>query len=242
MPAVDARLERDLAGFVRDVQQALGDGLVGVTVYGSAAAGEWVRGVSDVNTIVVVRAVTSATLDALAACVPAWRRRGFALPLVVEEDFFERGADAFPMELDDARRVHRTLAGPDLLATVRIDRTALRRQCEQEARGKLARLRARYLDVAARPADVEQLLVRSLTSFLVILRHLLHLRGDETAHAYADVLATGERVLGPLPAFRRVLEHRQATGRLARAEIREEFARYLADAERIVAAVDTLRA
>src|SRR5436190_11725926 len=106
MPAADARLERDLAGFVGDVERALGDELLAVHLYGSAATGEWVRGRSDVNTVVVVRAVTSRVLDALAACLGRWRRRGFALPLVVEEEFFDRAADAFPMELDDARRVH----------------------------------------------------------------------------------------------------------------------------------------
>jgi hypothetical protein len=84
--------------------------------------------------------------------------------------------------------------------------------------------------------------VKSLTSFLVILRHVLHARGDETPHAYADVLAAGERLLGPLPAFRRVLEWRQGTSRIARRELRAEFARYLIDAERVVAAVDTLHA
>jgi hypothetical protein len=84
--------------------------------------------------------------------------------------------------------------------------------------------------------------VRSVTSFLVILRHLLHLRGEETAFAYADVLAAGEHVLGPLPAFRRILEGRRKTGRLSRGEVRAEFSRYLGDAERVVAAVDTLRA
>jgi hypothetical protein len=242
MPAADARLERDLAGFVNALERALGDALVGITLYGSAATDEWVLGASDVNTIVVVRAVTSGVLDTLATCVPAWRRRGFALPLIVEEDFFERAADAFPMELDDARRVHRTLSGPDLLAGVRIDRGQLRRQCEQEARGKLARLRARYLDAAGRPADVEELLARSVTSFLVILRHWLHLRGDDGPFAYADVLAAGEHVLGPLPAFRRILERRRKPGRLSRGEVRDEFARYLGDAERVVTAVDTLRA
>jgi hypothetical protein len=242
MPAADARLERDLAGFVSDVERALGDDLLAVHLYGSAATDEWVRGRSDVNTVIVVRAVTSRVLDGLAACLGRWRRRSFALPLIVEEEFFDRAADAFPMELDDARRVHRTLRGPDQLAGVQIDRAQLRRQCEQEARGKLARLRARYLDAAARPADIEDLLVRSLTSFLVILRHLLHLRGDDTPFAYDDVLAAGEHAFGPLPAFRRTLERRRKTGRLSRGEVREEFARYLGDAERVVAAVDTLRA
>ena len=85
-------------------------------------------------------------------------------------------------------------------------------------------------------------LVESAKTFLVILRHVIHLRGDEAPHGYADVLAAGERFLGPLPALHRVLAHRSGRTRLGRAEVREEFARYLGDAERIAAAVDTLHA
>jgi predicted nucleotidyltransferase len=242
MPAPDARLERDLAGFVRDVERALGNAVVGITVYGSAASGEWVRGQSDVNTMIVVRAVTRGVLDALAARLPAWRRRGLALPLVVDEEFFERARDVFPMELDDARRAHRTLTGPDLLATVEVPRSELRRECEYEARSKLLRLRALYLDTADRPAELERVLLQSLKSFLAILRHVLQLRGEESPYTYGDVLAAGERMLGPLPAFRRVLDRRQGTGRLPHGRIRDEFSAYLADAERVVAAVDTIHA
>lgn len=240
MPAPDARLERDLAGFAKDVERALGEALVGVSVYGSAATTDWVRGASDVNTMIVVRAVTGHVLDALAGPLGPWRRRGFALPLVVDEEFFDRARDAFPIEFDDARRAHRTLRGPDLLATVTVDRGQLRRACEHEARAKLIRLRAHYL-AAARPRDLDRLLVQSIKSFLVILRHVLHLRGDEVPFGYDEVLAAGERVIGPLPAFRRALEMRRG-GRRPPGEGREEFSRYLADAERVVAAVDAVHA
>jgi hypothetical protein len=187
-----------------------------------------------------VRAISSALLDVLAARLRPWRRRGLALPLVVDEEFVERARDAFPLELDDLRRAHRTLVGSDPLDGITIDRVALRRECEREARGKLLRLRALYLDAADRPDELRRLLVESLKTFLVILRHVLHLRGDDAPYAYPDVLAAGEHVLGPLPAFRRVLDHRLGTARLARHEVRAEFSRYLADAERVVAAVDAL--
>jgi hypothetical protein len=242
MPSADARLERDLAGFVHDVEQALGSTLVGISVYGSAATDEWVRTRSDVNTIIVVNGVTSAVLDTLVAWLVPWRKRGFALPLVVDQEFLERARDVFPMELDDARRAHRTLLGPDVLGQITVERAQVRRQCEHEARAKLLRLRALYLDAAASPALLERLLSESLKTFLVILRHVLHLRGDDVPFAYGDVLAAGEKALGPLPAFRRVLDHRQRRIRLPTRELRSEFSRYLADAERVVAAVDTLHA
>jgi hypothetical protein len=242
MPGRDPRLEKSLARYADDVKDALGGELVSLVVYGSAADDEWIRGRSDVNSLIVVRALSSALLDVLADRLRRWRRRGLALPLLVDEEFFERARDAFPMELDDLRRAHRTLVGPDPLDGVAVDRAALRRECEREARGKLLRLRALYLDAAAHPDALERLLVDSLKSFLVILRHVLHLRGDEAPYAYADVLTAGEHVLGPLPAFRRVLDHRLGTRHLARREVRDEFARYLADAERVVAAVDALHA
>ncbi len=242
MPALDARLERDLAGFTDDVADALGDALVNLTVYGSAAGEDWIPGRSDVNAVIVVRAVSATLLDVLAQVVPRWRRHGFALPLVIDEEFLDRARDAFPMEFDDMRRAHRTLHGPDLFGAVTIDRAHLRRQCEHEARARLLRLRALYLDAAGRAQEVERLLVSSSVTFLVILRHVLHLRGDETPHAFVDVLAAGERLLGPLPALRRILEHRRSGGRLLRGQLAAEFGRYLADAERIVAAVDTVHA
>ena len=241
MRAADA-LERDLAGFVRDVQRTLGDGLVAIVLYGSATGADWVPGHSDVNTMLVVRAVSGAVLDGLAGMLGRWRRRGFALPLVVDEEFLERARDVFPMELDDLRRAHRTLVGRDVLAEVVIDRPCLRRECEHEARSKLLRLRALYLDAAHEPATLERLLVESFKSFMVILRHVLHLRGEDAPHAYDEVLTAGERAVGPLPAFRRILAHRQGTSPLARSELGTEFARYLGDVERIVAAVDTIHA
>jgi hypothetical protein len=88
----------------------------------------------------------------------------------------------------------------------------------------------------------QRLLVASLTSFLVLLRQLVHLHGDEMPQRFADVLSAGERFLGPLPAMRRVYDHRRGVARLARTDLTEEFGRYLADVERIVAAIDTLRA
>jgi predicted nucleotidyltransferase len=238
----DARLERDLQAFADDMRDALGDTLLSLVVYGSAATDDWVAGRSDVNVLITVRGVSAALLDVLAVRLPAWRRRRFALPLVVDEDFLRQAVDVFPMELDDMRRAHRTIHGPDVVADLAVDRVALRRQCEHEARAKLLRLRALYLDAAARPQDVENLVVASLTTFLVILRHVVHLRGDAAPHGHAEVLAAGERFLGPLPAMRRALEQRRGEARPQRAALREEFARYLADAERVVAAVDTVHA
>jgi hypothetical protein len=240
MPTADSRLDGDLAAYTDDVRRALGAELIGLVLYGSAAGDDWVAGRSDVNTAVVVRRVTVATLDALVPIVARWRPRGFALPLVVDPAQLDRSCDVFPMEIDDIRRQHRVLAGSDPFATLETEWAALRHECEQEARGKLLRLRALYLEHAAAPAELARLLLESSKSFVILLRHILRLRGDAVPHAYAAVVDAGEKAFGPLPVVRRLVAERTRPG--SGDPLHELFATYLTDVERIVAAVDSLGA
>jgi hypothetical protein len=235
---LDRRAEATLAAYTREVSAALGEGLVSLVLYGSAVGEDWVAGRSDLNTAIVVRQVTLDVLEALAPVVARWRRRGLAVPLIVDRDWLERARDVFPMELDDIHRGHRVLAGTDAFAGLAADPAALRRECEHEARGKLLRLRALFLDAGGRPKALEPLMLGSLKSFLVLLRHLLRLKGREPARGYAGVLAEGEAVVGPLPVMRRLLAHRAGGERLRPAVLRAEFGRYLGEVERIVAALD----
>jgi hypothetical protein len=236
-----AREAEHLAGFTDDVQAALGPRLVALVLYGSAAGDDWVAGRSDLNVAVVVSRVDAAVLGALAPVMIRWRPHRFAVPLVLDAEFLDRARDTFPIELDDIRRQHRLLAGRDVFADVTVDRAALRRECEQEGRGKLLRLRALFLDAAAAPADVAGPLHASVKSFLVLLRHLLALRGRHPGPRYGDALRAGEALLGPLPTMRRLLAARDGGGPNGRPRL-AELAAYLEEAGRIVAALDALDA
>lgn len=234
--------ETDIAAFTRDVRDALGERLLCLALHGSAAGPDWVAGRSDVNSVVVVPWVTLEVLEALAPVVARWRPRGFASPAIMDHEYLTHARDTFPMEIDDIRRQHRVLAGADPFAALVVERAALRRECEQEARGKVLRLRALFLDAAGRPSALEPLMVESLKSFLVVLRHLVRLRGGEGAHSYHEVLAAGARLLGPLPVMQQLLDHRTGAARLGAAALRTQFGAYLAEVERIVAALDAFDA
>ena len=242
MPRPGARAEQQIATFTEEVCAALGEELVCLALHGSAAGDEWVAGRSDINTAVVVPRVTFAVLERLAPLVARWRQRGFALPVVMDYEYLRRARDAFPMELDDIRRQHRLLAGADLFADLALDPAALRRECEHEARGKLLRLRVLFLETGRKPAALEQLMVESAKSFIVVLRHVLHLRHTDGGHGYAAVLAAGEGIVGPLPTMRKLLALRAGDARLPPAALRAEFGPYLGEVERIVEAVDALDA
>ena len=188
----------------------------------------------------MVDQVTPAVLDALVPLVARWRSRGFAVPLVIDREYLARARDVFPIELDDIRLQHRLLAGTDVFSGPLSALDVLRRECEYEARGKLLRLRTMYLVHAGSPETLGRMIVRSLTSFLTLLRHFLRVSGREAPAGYDAVVRVGEGVLGPLPGIRRSLARRQR-GDAAGADLTaSDFAEYLADIERLVAAVDAL--
>ena len=56
------------------------------------------------------------------------------------------------------------------------------------------------------------------------------------------LLRTAEGTVGPLPTMSRLLDHREGQAPLDPAHIRDVFADYLGEVERIVAAVDRLNA
>ncbi len=236
----DERLERQITTYAGEVTQVLDRHLLCLALYGSAAGSDFFEPHSDVNIALIVPAVTIDVLEVLAPVVARWEKRRFATPLLVEQSFLSRARDAFPMELDDIRRQHRVLAGADLLVEVRVDRDAIRRQCEKEARARLLRLRALYLATAGAPTALERLMLESLKSMLIFLRHLLHLQGKEPGPTYRDVLVMGEDALGALPLMGRLLDHREGVTRLVPHALRLEFREYLGEVERIVHALDML--
>jgi hypothetical protein len=242
MARPDERLERQIATYGEEVEKALGPRLLCLALYGSAAGSDFFEPHSDVNIAVVVSQVTIDVLEALAPVVMRWEKRRFATPLLIERDFLARARDSFPMELDDIRRQHRLLAGRDLLTDITVDDDAVRRQCEKEARARLLRLRALYLATAGAPSALERLMLESLRSNLIFLRHLLRLQGEEPGRCYRDVLEKGQEVLGPLPLMARLLDHREGRTRLVPHALRLEFREYLGEVERIVHALDTLHA
>lgn len=242
MSRLDRRTDGALAALTRDVEAALGEDLLCLALYGSAAGDDWVEGRSDLNVAIVVPRVTFAVLEALAPIVTRWRPKGLAAPAIMDRDYLARARDVFPMELEDIRRQHRVLAGTDVFADLTLDPAAIRRECEVEVRGKLLRLRALFLETADEPEPLVALMIESLKSFLVVLRHWLALLGEDGAHDYRGVLAAAEATLGPLPAMRRVLERREGTAPIERDELRDLFAGYLGEVERVVGAVDRLHA
>lgn len=174
-------MEQVLNEFVGEVQHLYGSDLVAVFLYGSAVTGEHVPGRSDINVAVLLAEVTAAALRKASGKLRGWARQGFATPVFFDAEFLRDALDVFPIELLDMQERHRMLYGPDVLAGLQIEAGALRRQCEQELRGKLLKLRQAYLESSPSPKELQIVLTAAASGLVVLARTLLHLaRADES--------------------------------------------------------------
>jgi predicted nucleotidyltransferase len=181
--------------FARDLAGAYGDALRGVVLYGSAARGEYRAGVSDLNLLVLLGDTHAATLRRGSALARAWAAENNPPPLVMSEAEFRDSVDTFPIELSDIRDAHVLLHGGDPFVGLEIRPEDLRLQLERELKGAYIRLRTHYLTQAGEAVKFEPVLLKSLSTFLVMFRTVLRLSGVEVARdPEAAVRATAGRV------------------------------------------------
>lgn len=193
-----------------ELAELYGATLHSVTLYGSAARGEYREGLSDLNILVLLADTAPATVRRASAVATRWVERGNPPPLLISERELRRSLDVFPIEYADIRDAHRVLHGPDPFATLEIDPEHLRLQCEHELKSKQIRLRESYLLAAEDPAALGELLVRSFSTFLVLFRTVLRVANLPVPTTPGAVIeATAERVGFPPAPLLRILSARE---------------------------------
>ncbi len=145
-----------------------GNNLKSVVLYGSAASGDHTGKRSDYNVLVVLEKVGLDNLRAFSKSARAWVKKGNPPPLFFAQERFRNSADVFPVEFADIRDNHKILFGEDPFSGVQVDDKLLRLELEHELKGKLLQLRERYLLVGDRPKEPRELMIKSLSTFLVL--------------------------------------------------------------------------
>jgi hypothetical protein len=74
-------------------------------------------------------------------------------------------------------------------------------------------------------------------SVLIVLRHLVRLGGAAAPRSYPAAVEAAEALIGPLPAIRGALAHREGEAAPEPEMTRTRAASYVAEVERVVAAV-----
>jgi hypothetical protein len=234
-------MDEILGQFLLDVQHLFKGDLVAVYLYGSAVTGEHQAGRSDINIAVVVHRVTPDLLRRASSHLRFWHRQGMATPLFLDPDFIRASLDVFSIEFQDMRDRHRVLWGPDLLADLTIERANVRRQCEQELRGKLLKLRQTYLEAAHTPKQLEGVLASAAASVVILSRTLLYLAGAPSGGGSRDVLESIQRQFGlSTESLVKAIQLKRGEVRVAGAGLELLYHGVLAEFDQLVKVVDGL--
>lgn len=217
---------------------ALGSALESVVLFGSAASEEHHAAHSDVNVLVLMSRLGAAELSpAFAAVTRDWAAAGHPSPLVMTTAEFRRSADIFPIEIGDILARHRVLHGVAPFKGLSVASKDLRLQLEQEAMGKLLKLRGAMLSAAGDAERQRATLAKSFSTFMVLFRALERLCGAPPPAGYdALVAAVAERVGFDAGPWLAVARYRRGAGPLdATAGL---IGGYLAGAEKLAVFLD----
>jgi hypothetical protein len=239
-------MEQLLNEMVKRLQGAYDDDLISVTLYGSAASGDFQEKFSDLNILCVLRVVGVPELRKAEKAVEWWTGQKQPPPLILSTEEAANAHDAFPVEFLDMRENHRVLFGKDVVSGIEVSTRNHRQQVEHELRTGLLRLRARYLTVQRQDKEVIDLMARSITTFATLARHALILageggdgRGVPMRKREIFAAATKRFRLNPLP-FETVLQVREGTQTLSGEHAHSLFASYLEQVTRLAQTVDKL--
>ncbi len=220
--------EAIVATLVNDLDQAL-PGQYSAVLYGSAARGEWVPGVSDINLLLVLDDTSPASLRALTAPLASWRRSGNAPPMVMSREEWADSADAFPIEVTDILQSSKVVAGVDPMIGMQVAPADLRTLLEHEFRGKLLQLRRGYVALAEERAALAQLGTASISAIVPLQRALLALLGRKVPPGIEAVAQEASIAVGAHPAAQlEFVRHRTDQTWVA---TREQFESYLTAVE-----------
>jgi predicted nucleotidyltransferase len=190
--------------------KTLGGGLRAALLYGSAARGEHIDGVSDVNVLFLLDDIDADTLRRASPALRPHAEAGLA-PLLLEWREWRRASDVFAIELLDMRDAHALLHGEDPLTGLDVAPDRLRLQAERELRSRLILLHDGMLRAAEDPDRLGLLLAAALPAFVTYLRAALRLAGRTVPASMREVVQQGAELVGAAPdGLLRALEARQA--------------------------------
>jgi predicted nucleotidyltransferase len=237
--ALPALVHEGLERLCAHLQEAFGEQLVSVVLYGGLAKGEYVPETSDVNVMVVLGEVTVAALDKAAPIVQGGVRDFRLAVLVLSEDDLRRSTDVFPVKFLDMQRHHRVLWGKEVLADLNIAHDHLRLRCAQEMKNLLLRLRQFYLQRAHLPELIEGTLTRSLSSLLTSLNVLVELRTGQTAASKRAVIEAAEKIGLDCRALREVFAMKRGELKPDATELKRLYDAFMKTVQQATVLVDT---
>ena len=226
---------------VEKLRRGLGERLVSVVLYGSAAVPGAKDTLSDYNIVCVLKEVSPSELQACEPVFRWWREMKNPAPLLLSAQEFRTSSDCFPIEFYDIRERHCILFGENVIAGLEIDNRFYRAMVEHELRAKMLRLRQKAGGVLSEKDMLLRLMAESVSTFCVLFRHALNLGGEPPVFEKRDVVSAAQRRFGiDGKPFHTLLDVREEKIKPREVQPEPLFREYLTQIRAVVDAVDQL--
>ena len=234
-------MDKLLSELVERLRLSLGDNLVSVILYGSAAAGDHAGPFSDLNVFCAIRQLDVQDLSAAEGAIRWWRAKGHPSPLLMTVEEMRASTDCFAIEFHDMRERRKVLFGEDVVAALEIDDAFYRARVEYELRAKLLRLRQKAAGVLSDDELLIRLMKDSVSTFCVLGRHALRLKHGDTPWTKRDIIASLEASFGLSgKPFYTCLDLREDKLKARQVDALALFKQYLREVTALTGAVDHL--
>ena len=230
--------EITLGKMVEELKVNCGENLLSIVLYGSAAAGDHTGKRSNYNLMVVTRSLEVVHLLQISKSAIKWVQQGNPSPLLFTEERLKSSADVFPIEIADIQENHKILFGSNPILNLEISMENLRLELEHELKGKLIQLRQRFLLTEGKPKLVEELMIQTLATFLVLFKNALRLYDKKPPVKKMDALIELNKHVPCDPELFGSIERLKRGEKIKDLEINSLFERYLKTVETVVNAID----
>jgi predicted nucleotidyltransferase len=158
------------------LEKVFGKNLLAVILYGSAARGEYRKGASDINLLVILENSTPRTIFEAGKAARALAVKGRIETLIMTREEFLSSADVFPLEYSDIQDCRTVLYGEEKILELSVSKANLRYQLEEKLRGAVADVRTMLLVSAGSEKKLGRLLRAWPGAGGVLFRGLLRLK------------------------------------------------------------------
>jgi len=220
-----------------------GSDLIAVVLYGSATGSEFIPRRSDLNLLILLARVNVAALETARDLAGRWRRER-VVPVLMTGTDLHSSLDVFPIEMLELQTSRIVLWGQDPFAQLSVQQADLRLQCEHELKRHLFRFRRAYLGLGWGNGERSRLLIASVTGLLPLFRTLIRLieTTPQPVTSRDVLLRIADHTGIDHSSFHAVLDLKRNGRHRSASEWRALMDAYLAELERLIEAVDRLKA
>ena len=234
----DINLKADIAArykpFLDMILEHHQDLIHSVHIVGSALTQDFDPRTSDINSVVVLDKMDLKFLEFLAPLGKKYGRKRIAAPLIMTPEYIAKSLDVFPIEFFNIQQLHLTVLGEDIFIDLNINKSDLRRQCEQELKVKLIGLRQGYISAAGDQKILARGFAESFSGYMPLFKAIILLLGKVPPRNNADILSALEDISGVrTEVFKRVLDQKRKKTRPSLEQLNLVFEDYYAAIEKL---------